>query len=369
MEPTPDPNGPPHSEPAPIGVAHRLATLLWVVVGGFVCSQMIPLEPSLLEEGYIVHIAQRLVSGDVLYRDVVTFTGPLPFEFLAILFRIFGEQIEVARWAAVVFHALGCGAVFELVRRASTPWPAHAAAAALACAPVLLFPLYSMYFYSTLAGSLVYMAGYAAMRGLQSTRWAWTAGAIVACVALTKQTVGVAFALALLAALVVASRNNPSRANFRPALAFIAGGVSVALLTLLVYAVSGDLGALFRSMVILPLSLKETFDAPYINLWPPGTLAPEILGKRTFSFYLPYLYMLLTKEWDDPGRAIVLLTQLLLFILPFISASLTIVAALQRRLSAAALIQTAVFVGVGANLFPRTDWGHLVFVLPAALRS
>ena len=253
---------------------HRFAPLLWIVAGGYVCAQMISLEPSLLEEGYIVHIAQRLVSGEWLYRDIVTFTGPLPFEFLALLFRIFGEHIEVGRWAVTVLQALGCGAVFALVRRASPGLPAHAAACAIASAPALLFPLYSMYFYSTIAGSLVFITGYVAMRGLRSTPWAVGAGLLVAGIALTKQTVGVAFALGLLLALVAASRQLKTEDARRAPIAFAIGGLAAAALTALVYGLSGDLGALFRSLVVLPLSLRDTFDAPYINMWPPGTLSP-----------------------------------------------------------------------------------------------
>lgn len=346
------------------GRMQALAPLFWMLAGGLVCAWMTPLEPSLLEEGYIVHIAQRLVAGDVLYRDVVTFTGPLPFEALALLFRIFGERIEVGRFAVCLLHALACGAAFALVRRASPGWPAHAAACALACAPVLLFPLYSMYFYSTLAGSFSFMAGHAALRGLRSPAWALAAGALVAAVALSKQTVGVVLALALLGALAVASRRADEPVSGRPVRAFVAGGLAVAVLTLLAYAASGDLVAVLRSLVVLPLSLRETFDAPYINLWPPGRLAPDILDKWTF--YLPYLGALFTRDAKEPAALAVAVTQAL-FVLPLLAAACTAFAAARRRLPAATLIQTAVFAGLCANLFPRTDWGHLVFVLPAAM--
>jgi len=53
--------------------------LLWALLGAVACAAMIPLEPSLLEEGMILHVAQRLVAGELLFRDIASYTGPLPF--------------------------------------------------------------------------------------------------------------------------------------------------------------------------------------------------------------------------------------------------------------------------------------------------
>jgi hypothetical protein len=42
-----------------------------------------PFEPNLLEEGKLLHSAQRIAHGEHLYRDMLAFTGRLPFEALA----------------------------------------------------------------------------------------------------------------------------------------------------------------------------------------------------------------------------------------------------------------------------------------------
>ena len=60
----------------------------WAVTGACVCAVMAGLEPSMLEEGFILDAARRMLRGDVLYRDVVTFTGPVPYEMLAALFAV-----------------------------------------------------------------------------------------------------------------------------------------------------------------------------------------------------------------------------------------------------------------------------------------
>ena len=45
-------------------------SLLWAAIGAGVGAFMAPLEPSFLEEGLMLHIAERLVGGEHLYRDV-----------------------------------------------------------------------------------------------------------------------------------------------------------------------------------------------------------------------------------------------------------------------------------------------------------
>ena len=75
------------------------ATWGWGAIGALACASVAVLEPSVLEEGLPLHVAQRLAQGEHLYRDVIFFTGPLPFELLAVLFRICGDHLFVARGA------------------------------------------------------------------------------------------------------------------------------------------------------------------------------------------------------------------------------------------------------------------------------
>ena len=336
--------------------------LTWVVLGAAVCSLMIRLEPNLLEEGLILHVAQRMNAGERLYRDVASFTGPLPFETLALLFRWFGEEIAVARAAVVALNGLACGAVYAVAVRAGAGPLAHAAAAGTASAPILLFPLFSIFFHTTLAFYLSLIAAYPAVRATRSAGWAGAAGALVAGAALCKQTVGVALAAGLLAA--VAAGAPPGR-RLRVALAFATGGAAVAALTLGVYAIRGDLDVLVRSLVVLPLSFDETFATPYMNFWPPGDFAPDVRPNK--ALYLPSLYTLRVGVFfSETGTPMVLLTQLL-YALPFATLAATAWRRWRGPLPAAAWVHTAVLAALTVNLFPRTDWGHLVFVLPPTL--
>lgn len=339
---------------------HTKVTLIWGVLGMIVCGSMIPLEPSLLEEGFHLDIAQRLIRGDHLYQDVLAFTGPLPFEALAMLFRIFGEEILVARGAVAVLHGGATAAAYALARSARTDGLAHVAGALAAFAPVLLFPLFSIYFYTTLAVSIGAMASWAALSALREFRWAVVAGMLVACAALCKQTVGTVLAAGLLMSLVTCA---PRSSRWRPAIGFIIGGVVVTLLTLLGFAATGGLSSLFYSLVELPTSFQSTYDSPFMNFWPPGQFSNEIRGSQLF--YLPFIYSVIHGVWVSPGWKITLFTQVL-YALPFVA----IVATLLRRrsgpLAPAVWIHLATLLAMTSNIFPRTDWGHLVSVLPSA---
>jgi hypothetical protein len=339
----------------------EMMALPWALLGATVCSLMIPLEPNLLEEGLIVHVAQRMVGGERLYRDIASFTGPFPFELLAVLFRIFGEEIAVGRGALVVFHGLACASIYGVALRAGAGPLAHAAAACVASAPVLLFPLFSLFFHTTLAFELCLIAAYPAVRGVHSARWALAAGIAVACAALCKQTVGALLAAGLLAGVAAVA---PPGRRIRQALALALGGALVAGLTLALYGARGDLLPLWRSLVTLPLSFDESFSAPYMNFWPPGEFGQAVRPNK--GLYLPSLYTLTSGIFQDVPRWVVLVTQLL-YGLPIVALAATGIRRAAGPLPAAAWIHTAVLVALTANLFPRTDWGHLVFVVPPAL--
>jgi len=342
-----------------------VAVLLWmlvaVVAGGWVSD----LEPNLLEEGIVVHAAERMAAGEHLYRDVLVHTAPLPYELLALLFRIFGVELGVARNAVLVFQALATGLCFAALRRAGLGARAHVAAAGVAAAPLLLFPLFSTFFYSTLAFYLGLVALYPALRAREGTGWAVLTGLVVASVALCKQSTGALFAGALVPGLFLAA---PRSQRARRLAGFAAGGIALALATLALYAARGDLAALCFAQVELPAGLAAgaSFQIPFVNLWPPGSFAPAV--ERSWMMYAPSLYYLGHGSAQAPGAAMVLATQLL-YALP----CLALVASALRLLPVfppaqpALWLTAALLFAMTANLVPRSDWGHLVVALPPAL--
>jgi hypothetical protein len=337
------------------------ATWGWGAIGALACASVAVLEPSVLEEGLPLHVAQRLAQGEHLYRDVIFFTGPLPFELLAVLFRVFGDHFFVARGAVAVLQGLATAAVFDVARRAGTGAFAHVAAAVQAATPILLFPIFSIYFPSTLAALLATLAVWAAVRGTASLGWGFVAGVLTAGVALCKQTTGVALALALVAGVAAYAPRGRRLASAR---AVAAGGLAAAVATLAAFAWHGTADDLFASLVTMPLSMNESYNTPLPSFWPPGELGSD--AWRNWPYYLPRLFVLVWSEnpGKDAVRAMGVPTQIL-YASPFFAIALTAARALAGGLPAAAALPISAVVAATLGLFPRSDWGHLSMALPA----
>ena len=322
---------------------------------------MAPLEPNLLEEGMLLDTARRMAVGERLYVDIVSFTGPFPFALLAGLFEWVGEGVFVARGAVAALAGLSCAATFGIAQRAVGIERARLATALSATSPVLLFPTWSIYFYTTIAADLAVLAAYAAVRGRRAGAWAVAAGVLVALVALSKQTFGVLLAGAIFAAYA-ADRRSPQR--LAATTRFALGGGAVAALTLGVYGVRGDLALLFESLVVLPMSLDTTFQTAFMNFWPPGRFSPEVALNP--ALYLPFLDIVLRPDAGPTGPLGVLATQGL-FALPWLALAATAIAAWRGSAPWPTWVHGGLVLTLATNLYPRGDWGHLAFVLPAAV--
>ena len=336
---------------------------VWALVAAAFGASVAGLDPNLLEEGIVVHAAERMAGGEHLFRDIVLFTAPLPYELLALLFRLFGENLLAARAAVVVLQALAAGALFLCARRAGLGAAAHAVAATAAAAPPLLVPLLSTFFYTTLAFYFGVFAVCAACFSTRSHAAACAAGALVGSVALCKQHTGVLLAAALVPGLWLTAPVGSRISRLRD---YAVGGVGMALATLALYAARGDLGTLWRAQVELPLALAGTrsFATQFLRLWPPGALDPTSSG--LFSLYSPSLYTALYGFRVEPR--IVLATQLL-YALPFFALAATAVRALPifSRPHPIVWLHAALLLAMTANLYPRPDWGHLYIALVPAL--
>src|SRR5207302_5176847 len=69
------------------------------------------------DEGIILQGAQRILAGEVLYRDFFSFFTPGSYYFLALIFKIFGSSILVARTTLVIVGAVVSSITYLLSRR------------------------------------------------------------------------------------------------------------------------------------------------------------------------------------------------------------------------------------------------------------
>jgi 4-amino-4-deoxy-L-arabinose transferase-like glycosyltransferase len=151
------------------------------------------LEP---DEGILLQGAQRILSGQVLYRDFFSFYTPGSYYSLALLFRVFGDAMVVARIALALTGAILSLIVYLLARRVCSRTVALtvAALATLTTLPYRFLVLHN--WDSTLWACL---AIYCAIRLLETSGWKWAfaLGSFASLTVLFEQSKGAGLCLGL----------------------------------------------------------------------------------------------------------------------------------------------------------------------------
>jgi hypothetical protein len=70
----------------------------------------------IVDQGWYMQVAARLVAGDVLYRDMIWMYGPLPIYLLALLFRWMGTHVTTFFLLYYLLAALGCLLTYRIAR-------------------------------------------------------------------------------------------------------------------------------------------------------------------------------------------------------------------------------------------------------------
>jgi 4-amino-4-deoxy-L-arabinose transferase-like glycosyltransferase len=77
------------------------------------------------DTGHEVEIPARILNGEILYRDIETYYGPLPYYINALGLLIFGQRLEVFYAIGLVLAAIALLLVYTLVKRLTdAPWAA-----------------------------------------------------------------------------------------------------------------------------------------------------------------------------------------------------------------------------------------------------
>src|SRR5262250_3021722 len=69
------------------------------------------------DEGIVLQGAQRILHGQVLYRDFFSYFTPGSYYWLALLFKVFGSSFMVARTALAIMGAIFSSTAYLLMRR------------------------------------------------------------------------------------------------------------------------------------------------------------------------------------------------------------------------------------------------------------
>src|ERR1035437_7913309 len=148
------------------------------------------------DEGILLQGAQRILAGQVPYRDFFSFYTPGSYYALALLFKIFGSSLPVARTALALAGAILSSITYLLARRVCSRSIALtlAALATLTTLPYRFLVLHN--WDSTLWACL---ALYGAVRLLEmpSRKWAFALGLFTSLTVLFEQSKGAGLCLGL----------------------------------------------------------------------------------------------------------------------------------------------------------------------------
>ncbi len=377
MSSSPTHVGAPRREP--VSLARRWAPL---AVAALALFAQLPIHDRSIvhvDEGQLVAIADRLLHGEVLYRDIYTGIFPGLYYATAALFSLFGEDVRVTRFAQVAVNVGTALCLFLLGRRVMPPGWAALASLAYAVLVVVGFPGLTMFNYSPLALVLALFALLFLLRHGDSRKAAdgILAGLLLAGCALTKQNFGALALLAFLAVSLLSWRDGAfsDRGLLRSLLPLAAAGGLASAAALLALVLAGAGPALVDATLF---SLGRTQLASYADPIPPIFGAhPEADGRFVFLYTPAALFGYLVRgetlfgaaipAWLWSG-AIRLAYGGALFALAggVLRCWLERAAAPSRRTRetrALVLFAAILFLGI----FPSAIWSHLAFVLAPVL--
>ncbi len=155
-----------------------------------------------LDEGIILQAAERILHGQVPYRDFFMFYTPGSAYLVAALFKVFGDSFAVARSSIAVAGAVCTAITYVLSRRVCSRNIALLAAALSMLNSFAYRFLVLHNWYGTLFASL---AIYAALRLWESQRssWAFVCGSLAAITTLIEQSKGAGLCLGLVVGYLI----------------------------------------------------------------------------------------------------------------------------------------------------------------------
>lgn len=191
-----------------------------------------------LDEGIILQGAQRILDGQVLYRDFFAFVTPGSYYLLALVFKVFGNSYLVAHTELAVTGALFSPVTYLLARRVCSRQSSLLVTGlmALTAVPVVYAVLHN--WDSTLWACL---AVYCAVRLVESRGlgWAFATATFASLTVLFEQSKGAGLILGLSLGFVLIHWKDPDQKLFtREGLIALVAGLSWPVLTTFAYFAS-----------------------------------------------------------------------------------------------------------------------------------
>jgi Dolichyl-phosphate-mannose-protein mannosyltransferase len=226
------------------------------------------------DEGIILQGAQRILQGQVLYRDFFSFFTPGSYYFLALLFRVFGTSFLVARSTLVVFGAVFSLLHYLLARRVCSGGTAFTIALLVT---ITTLPFRFVVLHNWDSTLLALLALYSAVRWVESAgaKAAFATGSFAALTFVFEQSKGGGLCLGLAAGILAIKLIGREKALVKPPqlYAVASGLVWPLLLTVAYFAAEHSLSSMLVDW-----------------LWP--------LKHYSTANHVPYGY----QNWSDSAR-------------------------------------------------------------------
>ncbi len=222
------------------------------------------------DEGIGLEAAQRILRGQVMYRDFSCFLTPGSSYWLALLFRLFGNSIRTAHAALVAYGAVFAAVTYLLSRRVASRSYSLLAASIVVLAAL---PFRFMMLHNWDSTLLALLAFYAAVGWWQRpTRLAaLAAGSLTALTFLFNQAKGAGLVLGWLLAWMLLARNEGWRWRWSPAQArSFAAGLATPLAGVFVFFTAHRSVTLMWRAWFWPLYHYRSPNACPYGFFPPG---------------------------------------------------------------------------------------------------
>ena len=309
------------------------------------------------DEGIILQGAQRILRGEVLYRDFFSFFTPGSYYFVALIFKIFGSSIIVARTALVLIGAAFSVITYLLARRVCSR-ESSLFVAGLVTATTLPYRFLVLHNWdSTLWACL---AVYSAVRLMESPgrRWAFAVGTFVSLTFLFEQSKGAGLGLGLGLGLLAAHWGWQRILRTDALIALVLGLAWPFVITLAYFAAQHSLG----------IMLADCF-------WPLRhySLANHVpYGYQTWSDETRHAFFGMSSIWMRIITALTLSPCFLVPALPLAAAGVLVYWIVQMPRREASRSKSSYYVVVCAALIGlllsvvvgRADIIHFMYLLP-----
>jgi len=190
------------------------------------------------DEGIVLQGAQRILDGQVLYRDFFSFFTPGSYYFNALLFRVFGDSFLVARTAVAFIGAAFSPITYLLTRRVCSR---EIGLLVTGLMTITALPVRFLVLHNWDSTLLACLALYCAVRWLESphAKWAFATGSLVALTGLFEQSKGAGLLLGLgLGFLIITFGDRQRRLFARAQVVAVAIGLTWPLVVTVIFFAS-----------------------------------------------------------------------------------------------------------------------------------